>query len=164
MRLALKLAEKAAQQGEVPVGAVILYDSKIIARAYNQVEQLHDATAHAEILAITQAEAALGDWRLNDCTLFVTKEPCAMCAGAMVNAHLGHLVFACPDPRMGAAGSALNITAFPGMLHTVEVTSGLFADEARELLQNFFRRRRAGEIPHAGHHPLDDCCGGPIIV
>ena len=142
MRLALKLAEKAAQQGEVPVGAVVLHDGKIIARAFNQVEQLHDATAHAEILAITQAEAALNDWRLTECTLYVTKEPCAMCAGAMVNARLGHLVFGCSDPRMGAAGSALNITAFPGMLHTVEVTSGLLADEARDLLQQFFRRRR----------------------
>ena len=164
MRLALKLAEKAAQQGEVPVGAVILHDGKIIARAYNQVEQLHDATAHAEILAITQAEAALNDWRLTECTLYVTKEPCAMCAGAMVNARLGHLVFGCPDPRMGAAGSALDITAFPGMLHTVEVTSGLLADEARDLLQQFFRRRRTGEIPHAGH-PLPDGQGdGPVIV
>ncbi len=164
MRLALKLAEKAAQQGEVPVGAVILHDGKIIARAYNQVEQLHDATAHAEILAITQAEAALNDWRLTECTLYVTKEPCAMCAGAMVNARLGHLVFGCPDPRMGAAGSALDITAFPGMLHTVEVTSGLLADEAREQLQQFFRRRRAGEIPHAGHPLPDVQDDGPVIV
>ncbi|MBP5639232.1 MAG: tRNA adenosine(34) deaminase TadA [Victivallales bacterium] len=153
MRIALTLAKKAASLGEVPVGAVVLHDGKIIARAYNQVEMLKDATAHAEILAITQAEAAIEDWRLTECTLFVTKEPCAMCAGAMVNARLGHLVYACPDPRMGAAGSALNITSFPGMLHTVEVTSGLLEDEAREILQDFFRRRRAGEIPPAGHFP-----------
>ena len=149
MRLALRLASQAASLGEVPVGAVILHEGNIIARAHNQVELLKDATAHAEILAITQAEAALGDWRLNDCTLFVTKEPCAMCAGAMVNARLGNLVFACPDPRMGAAGSAMDITAFPGMLHTVNVTSGLLADEARQLLQDFFRKRRAGLTPPA---------------
>ncbi|MBO4528663.1 MAG: tRNA-specific adenosine deaminase, partial [Victivallales bacterium] len=85
---------------------------------------------------------AKGDWRLDDCTLFVTKEPCAMCAGAMVNARLGKLVFACPDPRMGAAGSALDITGFSGMLHQVEVQSGLLEDEAREILQAFFRQRR----------------------
>lgn len=142
MRIALRLAEQAAKQGEVPVGAVVLHKGSIIARAYNQVELLKDATAHAEILALTQAENALGDWRLNDCTLFVTKEPCAMCAGAMVNCRLGKVVFACPDPRMGAAGSALDITAFPGMLHTVKVEAGLLADEARTLLQNFFKKRR----------------------
>lgn len=145
MRLALKLAREAASHGEVPVGAVVLHDGKIIARAYNQVELLKDATAHAEILALTQAEAAIGDWRLNECTLYVTKEPCAMCAGAMVNCRLGRLVFGCPDPRMGAAGSALAITSFPGMLHTVDVEAGLLADEARDILQDFFRRRRAGE-------------------
>ena len=142
MRLALTQANMAADEGEVPVGAVILWQDRIIARAHNQVERLKDATAHAEILALTQASAAKGDWRLEDCTLFVTKEPCAMCAGAMVNARLGRLVFACPDPRMGAAGSALDITGFTGMLHQVEVQSGLLEDEARDILQSFFRKRR----------------------
>ncbi|MBO7091457.1 MAG: tRNA adenosine(34) deaminase TadA [Victivallales bacterium] len=142
MRLALAQANMAAEEGEVPVGAVVLWQGRIIARAHNQVELLKDATAHAEILALTQASAAKGDWRLDDCTLFVTKEPCAMCAGAMVNARLGKLVFACPDPRMGAAGSALDITGFSGMLHQVEVQSGLLEDEAREILQSFFRQRR----------------------
>ena len=142
MRLALAQANLAAEEGEVPVGAVVLWQGRIIARAHNQVELLKDATAHAEILALTQASAAKGDWRLDDCTLFVTKEPCAMCAGAMVNARLGKLVFACPDPRMGAAGSALDITGFSGMLHQVKVQSGLLEDEAREILQSFFRQRR----------------------
>ena len=118
----------------------------------------------AEMLAITQASAAIGDWRLTDCTLYVTKEPCAMCAGAMVNARLGACVFACPDPRMGAAGSALDVTAFPGMLHTVHVQSGLLADEARTLLQTFFRNRRRGVAnphshpPHPNGNPCD-CLG-----
>ncbi len=142
MRMALAQARLAAQEGEVPVGAVVLYKDRIIARAHNQVELLKDATAHAEILAITQASYAIGDWRLNECTLFVTKEPCPMCAGAMVNARLGKLVFACPDPRMGAAGSAMNITDFKGMLHTVQVESGLMEDEAREIIQDFFKLRR----------------------
>ena len=142
MRLALSQANLAAEEGEVPIGAVVLWQGRIIARAHNQVELLKDATAHAEILALTQASAAKGDWRLDDCTLYVTKEPCAMCAGAMVNARLGKLVFACPDPRMGAAGSALDITGFSGMLHQVEVKSGLLEDEAREILQAFFRQRR----------------------
>lgn len=142
MRMALAQARLAAQAGEVPVGAVVLYKDRIIARAHNQVELLKDATAHAEILAITQASYAIGDWRLNECTLFVTKEPCPMCAGAMVNARLGKLVFACPDPRMGAAGSAMNITDFKGMLHTVQVESGLMEDEAREIIQDFFKLRR----------------------
>ncbi len=164
MRLALRLAEQAARQGEVPVGAVVLHHGDIIARAYNQCEMLKDATAHAEMLAITQASAAIGDWRLTDCTLYVTKEPCAMCAGAMVNARLGACVFACPDPRMGAAGSALDVTAFPGMLHTVHVQSGLLADEARTLLQTFFRNRRRGVAnphshpPHPNGNPCD-CLG-----
>jgi tRNA(adenine34) deaminase len=142
MRLALRLASDAAERGEVPIGAVVVYDGRIIARAHNQVETLCDATAHAEMIALTQAAAAVGDWRLNDCTLVVTKEPCAMCAGAMVNARLGRLVYGCPDPRMGAAGSALSITDFPGMLHRVDVTGGVLGDECQFIIQDFFRRRR----------------------
>lgn len=142
MLMALARAQQAEQQNEVPVGAVVVCDSAVIARACNQVEMLKDATAHAETIALTQAEASLGDWRLSDCTLYVTKEPCAMCAGAMVNCRLGRLVFGCPDPRMGAAGSALDVTGFPGMLHRVEVTSGILGDECLDILQTFFRRRR----------------------
>jgi tRNA(adenine34) deaminase len=103
---------------------------------------LKDATAHAEVLAITQATAAIGDWRLNDTTLYVTKEPCAMCAGAMVNARVGKLVFGVTDPRSGCAGSALNITGFPGMLHEVEVVSGVLQEDCLAMLQSFFQERR----------------------
>lgn len=145
MRLALKLAGRAADADEVPVGAVIAWRGRIVARAFNQVEMLKDATAHAEMIAITQAANTIGDWRLEEATLYVTKEPCAMCAGAMVNSRLGRLVYGCPDPRCGAAGSALSITDFPGMLHRVDVTGGVLADECLALLQDFFRRRRREE-------------------
>lgn len=142
MRQALRQAQEAASRGEVPVGAVVVWNQRIIARAYNQVEQLKDGTAHAEMIALTQACAAVGDWRLNECSLYVSKEPCAMCAGAMVNCRLGKLVFGCADPRMGAAGGALDITGFAGMLHRVPVESGLLAQECAEILQDFFRQRR----------------------
>ena len=142
MRLALRQAAVAAEAGEVPVGAVVVYEGRIIARAHNQVEMLKDATAHAEMIAITQAAAGIGDWRLTKATLYVTKEPCVMCAGAMVNSRLGRLVFGCPDPRAGAAGGALNVTDFPGLLHRVEVQSGVLQDECQAILQEFFRRRR----------------------
>ena len=145
MKVALRLAAQADEHGEVPVGAVVIHRQRLVARAGNQVEMLKDATAHAEMIALTQAAAAVGDWRLTECTLVVTKEPCAMCAGAMVNARLGRLVFGCADPRMGAAGSALSITDHPGMLHRVEVTGGVLAAECQALLQAFFRRRRQEE-------------------
>jgi len=151
MRLALRLAEQAESSGEVPVGAVVIGQGRVLARACNQVEMLHDATAHAEMIALTQASAALGDWRLNECTLVVTKEPCAMCAGAMVNARLGRLVFGCADARMGAAGSALSITDHPGMLHRVEVRGGVLAGECQAMLQAFFRRRRQEEKDTRAH-------------
>ncbi len=143
MRIALRQAEQAFDMGEVPVGAVIVIDNQIIAKAYNQVELLKDATAHAEILAITSASAALGDWRLQNATLYVTKEPCAMCAGAMVNAKLGRVVYGLHDPRSGCCGGALNIAQHEGMLHRVEVTGGVLKDECKELIQQFFRIRRA---------------------
>lgn len=142
MRLALREAAAAGERGEVPVGAVVWFQGSVVARAGNQVEMLKDATAHAEMIVLTQAAAHLGDWRLTEATLYVTKEPCAMCAGAMVNARLGRLVFGCPDPRMGAAGGALDITGFPGMLHQVKVESGLLEEECRLLIQAFFQRRR----------------------
>ncbi len=142
MRRALMVAETAAEAGEVPVGAIAVKDGEIIARAGNQVELLKDATAHAEILAITQAEAALGDWRLDKVDIYVTKEPCAMCAGAMVNAHVRRLVYGMADPRSGAAGSALDITGFKGMLWNVEVKAGVLESECRALMQQFFRKVR----------------------
>lgn len=142
MRRALVMAEAAAEAGEVPVGAVAVKDGEIIARSGNQVELLKDATAHAEILVITQAEAAIGDWRLDQIDIYVTKEPCAMCAGAMVNAHVRRVVYGMPDPRAGAAGTALDITGFKGMLWNVEVKSGVLELECRALMQQFFRRVR----------------------
>jgi tRNA(adenine34) deaminase len=143
MQQALRLAREAAEHEEVPVGAIAVDNTgSIIARAFNQVEMLKDGTAHAEMIALTQASAALGDWRLNPVTLYVTKEPCAMCAGAMVNSRLGRLVFGCPDPRSGAAGSALNLLDFAGMLHTVPVTGGVCAAECLEILQLFFQTKR----------------------
>jgi tRNA(adenine34) deaminase len=140
---ALRQAAKASEKGEVPVGAVIVRDGKIIARAFNQVEMLKDATAHAEMLALTQAENAVGDWRLTDCTLYVTKEPCPMCAGAVVHTRLAHVVFGAPDPKGGAAGGALNLLQFPTLNHRCEITPGVRLDECRELLRSFFAEQRA---------------------
>jgi tRNA(adenine34) deaminase len=140
---ALRQAAQAYAAEEVPVGAVIVRAGRVIARAGNQVERLHDATAHAEMLAITQAEAALGDWRLTDCTLYVTKEPCPMCAGAMVHVRFGRVVFGARDAKGGAAGSALNLLQFPSLNHRCEITSGVREEECRALLQTFFAEQRA---------------------
>lgn len=139
---ALRQALKAYEGGEVPVGAVIVRESRILARAFNQVELLKDATAHAEMLAITQAEAAVGDWRLNECTLYVTKEPCPMCAGALIHARLGRVVFGAPDAKGGCAGSALNLLQFPNFNHRCEITAGVRAEECRQLLKSFFAEQR----------------------
>ena len=142
MREALRFARMAFDADEVPVGAVIVCEGRIIARAHNQVEMLKDATAHAEILAITQAANALGDWRLEGCSLFVTKEPCPMCAGAITLSRIARLVFGVRDDRAGGAGSVFPITSCPGLNHTVTVTPGVREEESRELLQTFFRARR----------------------
>jgi tRNA(adenine34) deaminase len=143
MRDALRQATKAFDAEEVPIGAVVVRDGRIIARAFNQVEMLKDATAHAEMLAITQAEAAVGDWRLSDCDLYVTKEPCPMCAGAIVHARLRRVIFGCVDERGGAAGSVINLLQMPTLNHRCEITAGVLRDECAALLQNFFRARRA---------------------
>ena len=140
---ALRQAARAYEKGEVPVGAVVVRAGHIIARAGNQVETLKDATAHAEMLALTQAESAVGDWRLTDCTLYVTKEPCPMCAGAVVHTRLARVVFGVSDPKGGAAGSALNLLQFPTLNHRCEITSGLRLEECRALLQSFFAEQRA---------------------
>ena len=140
---ALRQAAKAYEAEEVPVGAVIVRAGRIIARAFNQVELLKDATAHAEMLAITQAENAVGDWRLTDCTLYVTKEPCPMCAGAVVHARLQRVVFGAPDPKGGAAGGAMNLLQFPTLNHRCEITSGVRLDDCRTLLKSFFAEQRA---------------------
>jgi len=142
MREALRQAEKAYAAGEVPVGAVVVREGKIIARAHNQVELLKDATAHAEMLALTQAEAAVGDWRLTDCDLYVTKEPCAMCAGAVVHTRIRRVIFGCSDPAAGAAGSMMNLLQVPTFNHCCEITSGVLEKECAAILQDFFRKRR----------------------
>jgi tRNA(adenine34) deaminase len=142
---ALRQAARAYEAEEVPVGAVVVRAGRIIARAFNQVELLKDATAHAEMLAITQAEEAAGDWRLNDCTLYVTKEPCPMCAGAAVHVRFGRVVFGASDPKGGAAGGALNLLQFPGLNHRCEITAGVREAECRALLLEFFAGQRANK-------------------
>jgi tRNA(adenine34) deaminase len=142
MREALRMAGRAAEAGEVPVGAVIVRAGKIVGRAHNQVELLKDATAHAEMLALTQAEAAVADWRLTDCDLYVTKEPCAMCAGALVHTRIRRVIFGCADPSAGAAGSVMNLLQMPALNHRCDIASGVLQDECAAILQNFFRKRR----------------------
>jgi len=139
---ALRQARKAQAAEEVPIGAVIVKDGEILARAWNQVEMLKDATAHAEMLAITMAEAALGDWRLNECDLYVTKEPCPMCAGAIVHARLRRVIFGCHDPKGGAAGGLLNLLQMPQLNHRCEITGGVREGECAYLLKQFFGKRR----------------------
>ncbi|HOK77159.1 MAG TPA: tRNA adenosine(34) deaminase TadA [Verrucomicrobiota bacterium] len=143
MTEALRQARRAYEAGEVPVGAVIERNGRIIARAWNQVELLNDATAHAEMLVLTKAEAAVGDWRLTDCTMYVTKEPCPMCAGAIVHTRLRRVVFGAADPKAGAAGSAMNLLQFPSLNHRCEVTGKVLERECRELLRQFFAEQRA---------------------
>jgi tRNA(adenine34) deaminase len=140
---ALRLAAKAYEAEEVPVGAVVVREGRIIARGFNQVELLKDATAHAEMLALTSAQEAAGDWRLNDCTLYVTKEPCPMCAGAIVHCRVGRVVFGVGDPKAGAAGGALNLLQFPTLNHRSSITPSVRETECRTLLQSFFEEQRA---------------------
>ncbi|HEY2712456.1 MAG TPA: tRNA adenosine(34) deaminase TadA [Chthoniobacterales bacterium] len=145
MSEALRMAVRAFEAEEVPIGAVVVRAGRIIARTYNQVELLKDATAHAEMLALTQAEAAVGDWRLNECDLFVTKEPCPMCAGALVHVRMRRVIFGCTDSRGGAAGGLLNLLQNPSLNHQCDITAGVLREECTSLLQSFFQARRAGE-------------------
>ena len=142
MRMALREAERAAEAGEVPCGAIIVKDGEIIGKAHNQTELLKDPTAHAEILAITQAAAALGNWRLTDAVLYVTKEPCPMCAGAIVLARLKKVVWAVDDPKRGGARSKFEILDHADLNHRVEIQTGVLEAECKALLQGFFRERR----------------------
>jgi len=142
MREALRMAAKAREANEVPVGAVVVREGKIIGRAYNQVELLKDATAHAEMLAVTQAEAAVGDWRLLDCDLYVTKEPCAMCAGALVHVRVRRVIFGCADVRGGAAGSVMNLLQQTAFNHQCEITTGVLEKECATILREFFQKQR----------------------
>ena len=142
MRRALREAQKADLQGEVPVGAVVVWDEKIIARGYNRPLALSDPSAHAEILALRRAAKKLGNYRLKGCDLYVTIEPCAMCAGAIIQARLRRVVYGAPDPKAGACGSALDVLNHPKVNHQVEVVSGVLAEECASILQEFFRCRR----------------------
>lgn len=179
MREALRQARKAASQDEVPIGAVIVHQGSIIGRAWNQVETLKDATAHAEMLALTQAESALGDWRLTDCDLYVTKEPCPMCAGAIVHCRVRRVIFGCPDPKGGGAGGFWNLLQAPNLNHRCEITQGVLQDECVHVLKSFFaeaRKRRAEglahkkgaakEAPEAGDFTSDEEpeAGGPRLI
>ncbi len=142
MRLALAEAEKALAEGDVPIGAVIVCGGGVVGTGYNRREADHDATAHAEIVAIRQASAALGRWRLDDCTLYVTLEPCPMCAGAIVLARIPRVIYAAPDAKAGAAGSITDLLRHPRLNHRVDVQGGLLADEAAAQLRAFFQRLR----------------------
>lgn len=142
MQRALALAKQAEKAGEVPVGAVLVKAGEVIAEGWNRPISDSDPTAHAEIVALRKAAESLGNYRLPDTTLYVTLEPCPMCAGAMVHARVARLVYAASDPRTGAAGSVMNVLSYPDLNHQVEVEGGLMADVSAEMLQEFFRARR----------------------
>ena len=142
MKLAIDQAGIAREHGDVPIGCVIVRDRQILAKACNQRDQLQDPTAHAEIIALTQAAAAVGSWRLDGCTIYVTLEPCPMCAGALVLARMPRLVYGCANPKAGAVESLYNIVQDPRLNHRLEVTAGVLAEQCSELLSGFFRQRR----------------------
>jgi tRNA(adenine34) deaminase len=142
MQEAIELARKSLDAEDVPVGALVVYEGRVIGRGYNQREKLQDPTAHAEMLALTAAAEYIGHWRLEDCTLYVTLEPCPMCAGALVQARVSRLVYGAPDDKGGACGSRYEITQDPRLNHQVETIAGVMAEPCAELLQAFFRRRR----------------------
>ena len=145
MELALKEAKKAFEAGEVPIGAIIVRENQVIARASNQVELLKDATAHAEMIALTIAQEYVGDWRLTDCTLYVTKEPCLMCAGALVHCRIKKVVFGGKDSHTGGCGGWLNLLqSNPPLNHSAETQGGILEEECIQLLQSFFRKAREG--------------------
>ncbi len=146
MEYALREAEQAFKRKEVPIGAVIIHDNRIIGRGYNQIESLQDPTAHAEMIAITAAATNMESRRLEDCTLYVTLEPCAMCAGAIVQARIPRVVFGASDPKAGACGTLYNIVQDPRLNHTVELVSNVLADRCGDILKEFFAKVRGEEI------------------
>jgi tRNA(adenine34) deaminase len=147
MEAALREAERALAIDEVPVGCVIVHDGMIVARGHNQVERLKDATAHAEMIAIGAASEALGSWRLNECTMYVTLEPCAMCAGAIILARVGRMVYGATDPKAGACGSVLDVIHEPRLNHRVELDNGVLAERCGALLKAFFQTKRRRTTP-----------------
>lgn len=160
MDRALQQAHEAAAAGDVPVGAVVVREGQVIAAAHNRREADHDPTAHAELLAVRQAAAALGSWRLEGCTLYVTLEPCTMCAGALVLARLPALVFGAADPKAGAVGSLYDVARDARLNHRVEVTGGVMAEECGGVLTRFFRARRARSQHQGPIGTLADESGG----
>ena len=150
IRVAIEAAKIAQDNGDVPIGAVIIHQDQIIGKAYNQREQLKDPTAHAEIIALTQAAAFRQSWRLDGCTMYVTLEPCPMCAGALVLSRMDRLVYGCHDPKAGACGSLYNIVQDERLNHRLQVTAGVLADECRKLLQDFFAQRRLEDGKNEG--------------
>lgn len=142
MRESLEIARQGAARGEVPVGAIIIRNGEELARAHNLREQTGDPTAHAELLAIREASKKIGDWRLINTTLYVTLEPCPMCAGAIVLARIPRVVYAARDPKSGAAGTLLNLLQYNGLNHQVEVTSGILEEDSSCLIKSFFQNRR----------------------
>jgi tRNA(adenine34) deaminase len=143
MRQAVELARQALESEDVPVGALVVRAGHVIGRGWNQREKLQDPTAHAEMLALTAAADYVGCWRLDDCTMYVTLEPCAMCAGALVLSRLARLVYGATDEKAGACGSLFTITQDPRLNHRIETVAGILAEPCAELLREFFRRRRA---------------------
>ena len=146
MKFALEKAQKAYDLDEVPIGAVLVFQNQIISSAYNQVESLQDATAHAEMLCLKQGAEKLGNWRLLDCTLYCTLEPCIMCAGALILSRVKTLVWGAPDLRHGACGSLMNVFDTPHPIHQVEVRQGIFREKAASLLKKFFQARRQENV------------------
>ncbi len=142
MRAALKLAKKAAELGEVPIGCVIVYEGKIIGRGYNRRKTDKNTLSHAELIAIRKASKKMGDWRLEECTMYVTLEPCQMCAGAIVQARIPRVVIGCMNPKAGCAGSILNILQIPEFNHQVDITRGVLEEECSFILTDFFRSLR----------------------
>jgi tRNA(adenine34) deaminase len=155
MRIALDEAMRAAEEGEVPVGAVVVLAGRVLGRGHNRTETTHDPTAHAEILAIGAASTALGNWRLAGADIYVTLEPCSMCAGAIQLARLRRVVFGPRDPKFGACGSVLNVVEMPRLNHQVEVVEGLLAEESRFVLRQFFRRLRQDGRESSAGDPFD---------
>lgn len=143
MRLAYREAQQALEEDEVPVGAVIVHGERVIASAHNQREQLHDPTAHAEMIAITQAAEALGSWRLDECLLYVTLEPCPMCAGAILQARIPWLIYGTPDPKAGAVHTLYQLLADPRLNHRCQTVSGVLAGPCGEILSRFFQQKRS---------------------
>ena len=142
MKQALLQAEKAFAAEEVPVGAIVVHNGKVIGRGYNQKEQFNDPTAHAEMIAITAAANTLGDWRLNDCYLYVTKEPCPMCSGAIINARIKMIIFGCYDEEKGCCGSLYQLCGDPRFKTSIAVKGGVLENDSLSLIQNFFKVRR----------------------